>query len=82
MTAEDDMHLTWKAMSLDEKGREELANEQEEHRARVEEIEVRSANRIAKSGGPRSSVVFALLGFRRSRNGRPSADSPSIGRRR
>jgi hypothetical protein len=59
--------MSWCWYSLDEQGREELADEQRESWDRIVEIEARSTNRRAISGEEATTFIAASLGFERSR---------------
>jgi DNA-binding transcriptional ArsR family regulator len=63
--------------NVDEQGREEIADEQARSWERIKEIETKSINRCAKSGGDAASVIVAQLGFRRERTGPTLPDSKS-----
>jgi hypothetical protein len=68
---EDDVCLAWRSMSLDAEGRREIATEQAESLARLMEIEAKSAARLAESEETGAPTIAAVLGFERSRPGRP-----------
>lgn len=59
--------LAWRWFNLDEQGQAELAEEQAKWWERVQEIEVESTNRRAKSGEAAASVIVAHMGFERER---------------
>jgi DNA-binding transcriptional ArsR family regulator len=59
--------LVWNPHTLDERGREDLEEEEERYIERAQEIEVESTNRRAKSGEPGQSIVVAMFGFERAR---------------
>lgn len=61
--------ITTRWFNVDEQGREEIADEQARSWERVQEIEVESINRRARSKEDAASVVVAQLGFRRERTG-------------
>jgi hypothetical protein len=75
MEGDDDLHMAWRVMNLDEQGRRELAEEQAESLSRAEGIEARSANRLAEADATGTSTIVAAMGFDRSRQGRPCGDS-------
>lgn len=79
MSKDRHMRFHWKAANLDAQGREEAAEEQEESLARLLEIEARACERMLESGEEeRVSTVIAVVGFTRSRKGKPlrlSSDS-------
>ena len=58
--------LTWDRLNLDEEGRQELFEEQEESWKRLEEIKGRAANRVAESGEETSPYVVSVIGFGRA----------------
>jgi DNA-binding transcriptional ArsR family regulator len=74
MDADDDVWLSWRSVSLDEQGRREVADEQAESYARIEEMEARSAARLVEAGEEGSPTIVAALAFERSRSGRPRGD--------
>ena len=74
MDADDDVWLSWRSVCLDPQGRREVADEQAESYARIEEIEARSAARLVESDDAGASTVVAAMGFERSRSGRPRGD--------
>lgn len=59
--------LSWRWFHVDAQGREDIADEQARHWARVREIEVESTNRCARSGEPAKSIIVASLGHVRCR---------------
>ncbi|HET9163903.1 MAG TPA: winged helix-turn-helix domain-containing protein [Solirubrobacterales bacterium] len=59
--------LSWRWFHVDSQGREDIADEQARHWARVQEIEVESTNRCAKSGEPTKSIIVASLAHVRCR---------------
>lgn len=63
--------LAWNRLNLDKQGRDELADEEAESWRRRHEIEVRSANRRAKSGEEGVTYITIALGFERSRTTAP-----------
>lgn len=69
--------LSWRWFHVDERGREDIADEQARHWARVQEIEVESTNRCARSGEPAKSIIVASLGHVRCR--RAPAPAPDGG---
>jgi predicted transcriptional regulator len=74
MDADDDIWMSWRSVNLDDQGRREVADEQAESYARIEEIEARSAARLVELGGAGTSTVVAAMGFERSRSGRPPGE--------
>jgi DNA-binding transcriptional ArsR family regulator len=69
MMYDEEMYWWWKAAQLDPQGREELRRAQDEHVARVLEIEASSNARLVQAGdcAPRTPTVIAVLGFNRAR---------------
>lgn len=74
MHSDPQVWLAWRWFNVDEKGRQDIADEQARLWARVREIEVESTNRRAESGEDASSIVVAQLGFERER----SAPKPPV----
>lgn len=68
--------LTWDRLNLDDQGREELLQDQEESRIRQLEIEQRSLVRAAESGEETISCVTSILGFERARKAPTPTRSP------
>jgi DNA-binding transcriptional ArsR family regulator len=66
---EPNVRMMWSWFSLDEEGRQELADEQRESWERINEIEARSINRQAESGEQGTSMIAVTLGFERSKMG-------------
>jgi DNA-binding transcriptional ArsR family regulator len=62
--------------NVDERGRDEIADEQARSWERIHEIEAASINRCANSGESANSVIVAQLGFKRERTG-PTPPSTS-----
>lgn len=67
MSTDPRLWLAWRWFNLDEEGREDLADEQKRSWKRVQEIEVESTNRCAKSGENARSIIVASSGFPRER---------------
>jgi len=61
--------LTWNWFHVDERGRGEIAAEQERSWERIKEIEAEATNRRAESGDASETVIVAQLGFERARKG-------------
>jgi hypothetical protein len=75
MSADPCMRIWWKAVNLDHEGREEASIEQAKHMERLQKIETRSNARMVESSSYEGvSTVLAVLGFTRSRSGRPDGD--------
>jgi predicted transcriptional regulator len=77
MDGDDDLHLSWRVLNLDNEGRRELAAEQAESLSRIAGVEARSNARLVESGKDGISTVVAMMGFKRSRAGRPLGDRVS-----
>jgi predicted transcriptional regulator len=75
MDSDDDIWMGWRSLEIDDRGRREIAREQAESYARIEEIEARSAGRLLGSEGEGKSTVLATMVFERSRTGRPPGSS-------
>jgi DNA-binding transcriptional ArsR family regulator len=71
LETDEDLWLTWQCLNLDEQGRREVADEQAESYARLLEIQTRNASRLAEAGRTGTTTVVAMMGFERSRPGRP-----------
>lgn len=69
---DDDLHLSWQVVSLDAEGRRELADQQLEWYARIDEIRNASEARLRESGEDGTATVTGAYGFERSRSGRSS----------
>ncbi len=67
MSGDPRVWLSWRWFHLDAQGREDIADEQARHWARVRECEAESTNRCAKSGEPTKSIIVASLGHVRCR---------------
>jgi DNA-binding transcriptional ArsR family regulator len=59
--------LSWRWFHVDAQGREDMADEQARHWARIREREAEATNRCAKSGEPTKSIIVASLGHMRCR---------------
>jgi DNA-binding transcriptional ArsR family regulator len=68
---DEDAWLLWDSLDLDAEGRRELAAELEARYSRFLKIKKKSEARMAKSGEKGVPTVVALMGFERSRRGRP-----------
>lgn len=71
MAAEPRVFLGWDRIVLDKQGREDLTAAEEASWRRKQEIEVRSANRRAKSGESGTTYVITSLSYERSRSSAP-----------
>jgi DNA-binding transcriptional ArsR family regulator len=67
MQSDPRLWLAWRWYNVDGQGREDIADEQVRFWKRIQDIEVESTNRRAKSGEEAESVVVASLGFGRER---------------
>ncbi len=72
MADEPRVLLGWDRIVLDKQGRKDLSDEETASWKRKQEIEVRSANRRAKSGEPGTTYIITSLSYERSRNSAPS----------
>jgi DNA-binding transcriptional ArsR family regulator len=59
--------LSWRWYNVDTQGREEIADEQAESWARVQNIEARSTTRLAESGEDAVSVIVSAQSYVRNR---------------
>ncbi len=66
--------LAWRWFNVDAQGRSDLADELDRSWKRVQEIEIESTDRRARSGEEAVSIVVSTLGFERVRN---SSDPPA-----
>jgi DNA-binding transcriptional ArsR family regulator len=69
---DEDLWLTWQCLNLDAQGRREVADEQADSYARMVEIQAKSASRLAESSETGTTTVVTMMGFERSRPGRPA----------
>jgi len=60
--------MAWRWFNLDAEGRREVADEMAESWERVQDIQARSANRVAHSAEETKSVIVTSLSYERSRN--------------
>lgn len=66
--SEDPDHcFVWDRLNVDGQGRSEIAEEQDQHRRRLEQIEVESLLRSGESGEKTTPYIVAVLGFERGR---------------
>jgi DNA-binding transcriptional ArsR family regulator len=68
--------LAWNWFNVDEQGRDDIMDEQARSWSRVQEIEIQSTNRRAKSGEEATSIIVTQLGYERARKG-PQVPPPS-----
>ena len=69
--------LGWRWFNVDEEGREDIADEQQRHWDRVQEIEAEATNRRATTGEDARSIIVAVLGYERERTApRPPGADP------
>jgi DNA-binding transcriptional ArsR family regulator len=73
METDEDLAMVWDSMNLDALGRHEMAEELTARYERLKQIKAKSANRLAQSGEVGITTVVALMGFERSRPGRPES---------
>lgn len=67
MAGDPRVWLSWRWFHVDAQGRDDIADEQARHWARVQECEAESTNRCAKSGEPTKSIIVTSLGHVRCR---------------
>jgi predicted transcriptional regulator len=65
MDDDDNLHLAWKVLSVDDEGEKELAELQAEHLEKVEAIRRRNEARAVESDAKPTERIVASLGFRR-----------------
>lgn len=63
-------HVSWRILSLDEEGWEELVEEKAESLNKTEEIQARAYHRMTKSGEEGVSVIAVGMAFERARTWR------------
>jgi len=68
LTARDDVHLTWKPVSLDEQGWKEVMRILNTAFTEVDEAEARAAERLAHSGEDAIVATVAIAGFESPRD--------------
>ncbi|HEY5816376.1 MAG TPA: winged helix-turn-helix domain-containing protein [Solirubrobacterales bacterium] len=73
MAADPRTFLAWDRIVLDREGRKDLTVEEEASWQRKQELEVRSANRRAKSGEPGTTYIITSFSYERSRSSAPDA---------
>lgn len=64
--------LAWNRVNLDDRGRADLAAEQDRSWLRIKEIEAEAANRRAESGEAGTTYVVSSFGYQRSRTEAPA----------
>lgn len=62
--------LAWDWFNLDQSGREDLEDAQQQYWERVQEIEVEATNRRAASGEEAQSMLVTVFGYERARRAR------------
>ncbi len=67
MTTDPRLWLSWRWFNVDQRGRQNIADEQQRFWDRMQEIEAESTNRRVDSGEQAVSIVVSSLGFERSR---------------
>lgn len=63
-------HMSWRVLTLDEEGWEELVGEKARSLEETEEIQARAYRRLAESGEESFSAIAAALAFERAQPGR------------
>ena len=71
LDAREDRHLSWRVLSLDEAGWQELMAMLANSLGEVEEIEAKSIARLAEAGEAGFSAIVAMMGFERAGRRRP-----------
>lgn len=70
--------LAWRWFNVDEQGRNDIADEEQRHWERMQEIEAESTNRRAESGEEAKSIIVADMSFERERTApSPPATGPN-----
>jgi DNA-binding transcriptional ArsR family regulator len=67
MHADPRTWLAWRWFNVDQRGRQDIADEQERFWARMQEIEAESTNRRSISEEDAESIIVASMGFQRER---------------
>lgn len=75
MDADDDLYLVWVPVKLSSEGRDELYELYAEMHERLEELKARDEARQTEDESKLPVRIVAMMGFERSRNGRPSGDN-------
>ncbi len=68
---DDDVRLSWQRLCVDAEGKKEIAAELKASSERLFDIQARNAARLTKSKEVGTTQIVALMGFERSRPGRP-----------
>jgi hypothetical protein len=71
LETDEDVWLGWDCFNLDEQGRKEKNQELDESFERLLAIKGRAANRLAESGETGTTTIVSMMGYERSRPGRP-----------
>ncbi len=66
MEADDELHLGWQAIAVDEEGEREIAGLLEETSERFKEIKGRNLTRLEESGKTGKAKIVATMGFDRA----------------
>jgi DNA-binding transcriptional ArsR family regulator len=80
MDADDDLYLLWVPMQLTAEGRRETYELQAEMHDRIEAVKAKDRERQSEADADLPVRVVALMGFDRSRAGRPDGDALGRGR--
>jgi DNA-binding transcriptional ArsR family regulator len=67
MQSDPQVWLAWRWFNVDAEGRQDIADEQQRSWNRMQEIEVESTNRRARSGENATSIIVGQMGFERER---------------
>ena len=73
LETDDDICMIWDCLPLDQEGRKEVLAERVRSYERLQDIKAKNANRLAQSGETGTTTIVSLLGFERSRPGRPES---------
>jgi DNA-binding transcriptional ArsR family regulator len=71
LETDEDVWLGWDCFNFDEQGEKEAHQELDETFERLLAIKGRSANRLAKAGETGTNTIISMMGYERSRPGRP-----------
>jgi DNA-binding transcriptional ArsR family regulator len=71
ITSDPRVMLAWNRINLDERGRDDLADEQVRSLERQHEIEAEATNRLAETGELGIAYIITLFGYERSRTSAP-----------
>jgi hypothetical protein len=75
MDTDDDLYLVWMPVRLSAEGRDEVYELHAEMHERLEEVKARDEARQIEGEGDLPVRIVAMMGFERSRRGRPDGDN-------